>query len=144
VNHHVTVEEGYNGVDKIRIGELATITDVSKRTIDYYTNIGLLEAERTSSNYRYYTAESIQTLQTIKDLKNKNMSLGEIKQFLQAQNGCTFSVDELKDKLQGLEKDITEIIELIQKEKISKDHVDLKKVSSESISLIHSLLLLLV
>jgi len=40
-----------------RIGELANIANVSKRTVDYYTSLGLLHAQRTKSNYRIYDEE---------------------------------------------------------------------------------------
>ena len=119
------------------------MTNVSKRTIDYYTNIGLLEAQRSTSNYRYYTKEAIQKLTTIKELKSQKLSLDEIKKIFHEQNACEFSLGELKEKLQGLEKDVTEIIELIQRQKISKDDIAKKHISHESISLIQSLLILL-
>lgn len=119
------------------------MTNVSKRTIDYYTNIGLLEAQRSTSNYRYYTKEAIQKLTTIKELKSQKLSLDEIKKIFHEQNACEVSLGELKEKLQGLEKDVTEIIELIQRQKISKDDIAKKHISHESISLIQSLLILL-
>ncbi|WP_400245114.1 MerR family transcriptional regulator [Niallia sp. JL1B1071] len=42
---------------KLRIGDLAKVTGVIKRIIDYYTNLGLLQAERSQINYRYYREE---------------------------------------------------------------------------------------
>lgn len=35
-----------DGAVKLRIGDLAKATGVTKRTIDYYTNLSLLQAER--------------------------------------------------------------------------------------------------
>lgn len=46
-----------DGAVKLRIGDLAKATGVAKRTIDYYTNLGLLQAERSRTNYRYYGEE---------------------------------------------------------------------------------------
>ncbi|RKJ54475.1 MerR family transcriptional regulator, partial [Butyricicoccus sp. 1XD8-22] len=45
------------------------MTGITKRTIDYYTSLGLLEAERSSSNYRYYTSEAINRLHEIEEMK---------------------------------------------------------------------------
>lgn len=119
------------------------MTNVSKRTIDYYTNIGLLEAQRSTSNYRYYTKETIEKLMMIKEFKKQKMSLEEIKKQFHKQDSCELSLEELKEKLQGLEKDVSEIIELIKNKKISKEDITKKHISHESISLIQSLLVLL-
>ncbi|WP_240338334.1 hypothetical protein [Peribacillus alkalitolerans] len=53
-------------------------------------------------------------------------------------------LDELKGKLQSLEKDVSEIVEMLQKNQISKDDLMKKHLSNESLSLIQSLLLLLI
>lgn len=46
-----------DGAVKLRIGDLAKATGVAKRTIDYYTNLCLLLAERSQTNYRDYGEE---------------------------------------------------------------------------------------
>jgi MerR family transcriptional regulator, copper efflux regulator len=53
--------------------------NISKRTIDYYTQIGLLNPERTERNYRLYGKECIRTLHLVEHYKNLNMPLEEIK-----------------------------------------------------------------
>ena len=64
-----------------KIGELAKKADVSKRTIDYYTQIGLLHVETTSaSNYRLYSEQSIEDIRFIELCKEMKMSLREIKE----------------------------------------------------------------
>lgn len=55
------------GIEKLKIGELAEKTGITKRTIDYYTTLGLLEAERSASNYRYYPLETIEKLRIIEE-----------------------------------------------------------------------------
>ena len=50
----------YIGTEKLKIGELAAKTGITKRTIDYYTTLGLLKAERSSTNYRYYQVDAIE------------------------------------------------------------------------------------
>ena len=48
---------------------------VTKRTVDYYTNIGLLKAERSASNYRFYNEEALKRLYLIEKLKAKAVLL---------------------------------------------------------------------
>ena len=38
---------------------------VTKRTVDYYTNIGLLKAERSASNFRFYNEEALKRIYLI-------------------------------------------------------------------------------
>lgn len=61
------------------IGELAETTGITKRTIDYYTNLGLLKAERSTSNYRFYTSEAIERIKIIEEMKAQGMCLSDIK-----------------------------------------------------------------
>ncbi|MCT2535198.1 MerR family transcriptional regulator [Aquibacillus koreensis] len=64
----------------LRIGELAELSNVSKRTIDYYTKIGLLQCKRSESNYRYYSEESMEELKFIEQCKKMHLTLDDIKQ----------------------------------------------------------------
>ena len=57
------------GIEKLKIGELAEKTGITRRTIDYYTTLGLLQAERSASNYRYYSIETIEKLRLIEEKK---------------------------------------------------------------------------
>lgn len=62
-----------------KIGKLAEISQVSKRTIDYYTQMGLLVCERTAANYRLYHSDAVDDLVFIDECKKMNMPLEEIK-----------------------------------------------------------------
>ncbi|MGY0502331.1 helix-turn-helix domain-containing protein [Nocardia sp. FBN12] len=63
----------------IRIGELASRAEVSTRTVDYYTSLGLLSpAERTSGNFRLYSPADAERIQLIKSLEMQGISLEEI------------------------------------------------------------------
>ncbi|SFC68559.1 DNA-binding transcriptional regulator, MerR family [Bacillus sp. UNCCL81] len=55
---------------------------VSKRTIDYYTNLGLLEPERSESGHRFYNEASLETLKFIEQCKSMHLPLQEIKDIL--------------------------------------------------------------
>ncbi|ONK22740.1 hypothetical protein BLX87_15250 [Bacillus sp. VT-16-64] len=125
------------------MGELADKTNVTKRTIDYYTNLGLLKAERSASNYRYYDPSSIERIEFIEKRKQDGMSLDDIKKEIIAKYSEEVDVLELRLKIKGLEKEVSEI--LAQLEKTDKKKYDdiKKKISHESLSLIQTLLLLL-
>lgn len=133
----------YNGNEKLRIGELAAITNVSKRTIDYYTNLGLINAHRTPSNYRCYERDAIEKILLIKELKNNDLSLEDIKKIFKNANQDEEDIDVLHTKLQLLEKDISEILEIIKKNKLDKNEIVNKHISHESVTLLQTLLLLL-
>ncbi len=66
-----------------RIGELARAASVNRRTVDYYTRIGLLRPEtRTDARYRLYGEVSLRRLRTIQELRAQNFSLEEIRGLL--------------------------------------------------------------
>lgn len=101
-----------------RIGELAEIAKVSKRTIDYYTNLGLLEAKRSESNYRYYTKEALETLQFIDRCKQMRISLDEIKELLKNkynEKECMFEkIQSVSNHIKMLEAELTQLMPLIE------------------------------
>ncbi|MGG0175904.1 MerR family transcriptional regulator [Gottfriedia acidiceleris] len=66
-----------------KIGELAKEVGVSKRTIDYYTNLGLLEPERSETGHRFYNETSLETLKFIEQCKSMHLPLQEIKEILE-------------------------------------------------------------
>lgn len=73
---------GHIGKDLMKIGELAKRSGVSTRTIDYYTNFGLLDVQRSESNYRLYPLSAIQTIERIQLLKKQRLTISEIKEIL--------------------------------------------------------------
>ncbi|MED4071626.1 MerR family transcriptional regulator [Priestia endophytica] len=129
------------GAEKLKIGELAKLTGLTKRTIDYYTNMGLLEAERSTSNYRFYDCLCIEKIEYIEKCKKRNQTLEEIKKSLQEKEAEEIDILELRLKMKGLEKELNQVLD----QKGDKDARDLLKkgLSKESFSLIQSLLLLL-
>lgn len=130
------------GAENLKIGELAELTNVTKRTIDYYTSIGLLKAERSASNYRYYDQSSIERLTFIEQCKASGLSLDEIKKKILEKDAEEIDVQELRLKIKGLERDVSDILANIDKND-PKSREDMKKqVSHESLSLIQTLLLL--
>jgi MerR family copper efflux transcriptional regulator len=63
----------------MRISELAQAAGVSKRTVDFYTNLGLIQpAQRTTGGYRLYNPLTVELIGTIRQLEASGMALDEI------------------------------------------------------------------
>lgn len=116
---------------------------MTKRTIDYYTNLGLLKAERSASNYRYYDSSVIEHLHYIEKCKEEGMSLEQIKKNVIEKNAEEIDVLELRLKIKDLEKDVSEVLAHLDQDQSKKLEYVKRNVSSESRSLIQTLLLLL-
>lgn len=82
-----------------RIGELANRAKVSKRTIDYYTSIGLLKAERSNANYRIYSDESLIDLKFIEECKRLHYPLDEIKRKLEMKKAKKIRDSEVEEQI---------------------------------------------
>lgn len=64
----------------LKIGELARVSDVPTSTIRFWTNEGLLKvAKTTEGGYRWFNESSIKTVEKIKELQAKRLTLDEIK-----------------------------------------------------------------
>ncbi|QFZ18439.1 MerR family transcriptional regulator [Saccharothrix syringae] len=63
----------------LRIGELAAKAGVSPRTVDYYTNLGLISpAKRTAGNYRLYHPTDVDRIHLVQRLEVQGVPLEEI------------------------------------------------------------------
>ncbi|ASS89866.1 MerR family transcriptional regulator [Aeribacillus pallidus] len=134
-----------------KIGELASIANVSKRTIDYYTKLGLLKAERSKSNYRYYDSSALEDLKLIDHYKKLNYSLDMIKERLELHRKKTAAEEELilkqaktiAEHMKLLEDEIKEIHDLLSK----LDDECKKKISNQlspqTMALLQSLIMFL-
>lgn len=75
------MSRGYD--ESVRIGELATQTGASPKTIRYYEQIGLLPAPpRTPSGYRDYSADAASRLGFVRAAQSVGLTLGEIREVL--------------------------------------------------------------
>lgn len=74
------------------IDQVATRTELTKRTLRYYEEVGLLPpTERTEGNYRRYSEADVQRLERIKNLRNLlGFTLSEIRTLLQAEDEREF------------------------------------------------------
>lgn len=63
----------------MRIGEIAAAANVSTRTVDYYTSLGLITpAERTGGNFRLYRPEAVERIAAVRRLEASGAKLDEI------------------------------------------------------------------
>jgi DNA-binding transcriptional MerR regulator len=77
-------EEGASAEGLARIDQVAQRTGLTKRTLRYYEEIGLLDPPtRTEGGYRLYTAADVQRLERIKRLLG--FSLAEIREMVQTE-----------------------------------------------------------
>jgi DNA-binding transcriptional MerR regulator len=108
--------------DLYKIGELARLADVSPRTIDYYTKLGLLEPEkRSDTNYRLYSNETLIRLKRIESMKKEKYTLEEIKVSLEQWSRVskddivTHKLTSLQLHLEQLVKEAKELEPIIEK-----------------------------
>lgn len=133
-----------------RIGEIAKLKNISKRTIDYYTQIGLLNPIRTDSNYRLYGEECIQVLNMIEHYKNLNMPLEEIKssiELIKSDNSIDNQkvekhFEQIASIMQHLKEEIHVMEPILQRLNQQQKEDLVKRLSAESRTLAQSLLLL--
>lgn len=104
-----------------RIGELADRAMVSKRTIDYYTSIGLLKAERSKGNYRIYSDDSLKDLKFIEECKKLHFPLDEIKRKLEMKKAKKIresevekQIGEVTQQMKQLCNDLSTLLPLIR------------------------------
>lgn len=124
--------------------------NISKRTIDYYTQIGLLNPIRTDSNYRLYGDECIQILNLVEHYKNLNMPLEEIKssiELIKSDNTVDKQkvekhVEQIASIMQHLKEEINVMEPILQKLNHQQKESLVNKLSSEGVTLAQTLLLL--
>ena len=66
------------GEELLRIGELSSRAGGSRRTVDFYTGLGLLAPTRSGGNFRLYQPADVQRIAAIRRLEAQGMRLDEI------------------------------------------------------------------
>lgn len=64
------------------IGEISKIYDIGRDSLRYYEEIGILNPSRDKNGYRLYKMQDIWKLNVIKDLKNLDFTMKQIKKYL--------------------------------------------------------------
>ena len=82
---------------------------MSKRTIDYYTSIGLLNADRSKSYYRIYSDESLKDLQFIEECKSLHYPLDEIKRKLDMKKDMNLCETEVDQHIKAVTKQMKQL-----------------------------------
>lgn len=131
---------------KYKIGEIAALAQVSKRTIDYYTNLGLICPLPSENKFRCYSELTLIRLKLIENLKKKRLTLEEIKEHLDlleenllakgaeernSIGGLTEELEQLENQVANLQKTITNL----------KSNPQVGKQAFQGVALIHSLML---
>ncbi len=72
----------------VSVGQFATMTHLSVKTLHHYHHVGLLEPVHIDSEtgYRYYSLEQLATAQLIRRLRDLRMPVADVRDVLIAQN----------------------------------------------------------
>ena len=99
------------------VSQVAKLTGISVRTLQYYDEIGILKpSELTSSGYRLYDDETLQTLQQILFYKELGFQLKEIKEILEKPDFDKITVYKKQKELLLLKRNrIDRLIQLVSR-----------------------------
>jgi DNA-binding transcriptional MerR regulator len=96
---------------KLRVSDVAAKYNISKRTIKYYEEIGILKSFREEgSNYRIYDDYSLDRLEKILILRRLDFSINDICQILNSDNRHTKKI--FQDKLETIMDEISALTSL--------------------------------
>ena len=91
----------------IKIKEVMELSGLSRRTLQYYDDTGLMDNKRTAENYRLYGEEDLQQLWEIILYKEMGFRLDEIRKLLNNEECDTR--DSLMTKADSIKKEISEL-----------------------------------
>ncbi|MFB7141518.1 MerR family transcriptional regulator [Gottfriedia sp. NPDC056225] len=130
-----------------KIGELAKEVGVSKRTIDYYTNLGLLEPERSESGHRFYNEASLETLKFIEQCKSMHLPLQEIKEILNKKKTAMLETqsiapltEEVTVHMNQLQNELSQLKFLLENLTLEQKQNIIGQLTSQTSELIQTLL----
>ena len=92
----------------LTIGKLAKHCDMNVETVRYYQRIGLLRIPKSTTAYRYYNEQDIETLSFIQKAKDAGLQLSEIQELL------TLELDDRIQVRQVIEQRLEKIDQRIQ------------------------------
>lgn len=122
-----------HGESLLRIGQVAKMSGLSLRTIDFYTRNGLLEYSRSSSNYRLYDQEVLQTIERIKLLKKQRLSLEEIKATIQTINlpSKEKMMLDIQSDINSLQKNLSQLEETMRNASLEEKKLISQKIGNQ-------------
>ena len=82
-----------------KIGEIAKILGITRKTILVYEDMGLLTpaVKDENSGYRYYTADNMTQIRSIRSLQTLGLSLSEIKEYYYDSKNLDHHLERLMD-----------------------------------------------
>lgn len=126
--------------NKLRVSDVAKKYGISKRTIRYYEEIGILKSYREEgSNYRVYDSNSLNRLEKILILRRLNFSINDVCHILDSDNKRAQEIFQVK--LVGIKEEISalESVQSIVKSfldmsnNVGIDNVNIYQLLSEQI-----------
>jgi two-component system chemotaxis response regulator CheY len=113
------------------IGEISSMVNISKDTLRYYDEVGILKPCKidAENRYRYYGPEQISMIAKILEYKDYGFTLEQIKGLLVC-NDTDYLRDALKKQYENLvdQKDRLEVLLSILKRKLEVNVMDKKKL----------------
>ena len=116
------------------INEVESITKLSKKSIRYYEQLGLITPKRDDNDYRIYDEENIKELKTIKFLRELNVSVNDIKKLKNDEISLQDLMEETIDKIEREQENYLTIKNMcleISKNNDSFKTLDIEKYSKE-------------
>lgn len=102
----------------LSIGDLSSQTRETVKTLRYWTDQGLLEAERGANNYRYYAPDAPQRVAFIRSAQALGFTLADIGDILRLREAGVVPCDhvraDLHKQLAGVQKRLAELRALEQ------------------------------
>ena len=109
--------------------EVEEMLSITKKTLIYYENEGLVKPSRDSNNYRNYNQEDVSKIKFILLLREMDVTIEEIKQIINDKKSIRDVLENKKDMIKKQHLDLENIDERInnyikrRKVKIAVDHV---------------------
>ena len=91
----------------IKIKEVMELSGLSRRTLQYYDDTGLMDNSRTAENYRLYGDEDLERLWKIILYKEMGFQLNEIRKLLNSDESDMKAL--LKTRADSIEQEISEL-----------------------------------
>lgn len=127
-----------------KIREVSMMSGITRRTLQYYDDEGILPVERTKENYRLYDEKALRKLWEILIYREIGLSLEQIKQLFEP--GGKAQAEILEKQIQSMSESSTMLAEKIRfAEKVMEhgipafDDEELKKTGMTYLEYIHQL-----
>ena len=125
----------------MKIGEIAAFFNVSVKAVRIYEKKGIIRPARIDkqTGYRYYTADQVQQLNALIELKGLGFSLNEIREIMQGKGMDNRRLAECllqkkmrwKESISAAENKISELDSIIQRLSGSRDTAEMSEMTEE-------------